>query len=403
MHINSKHNTHLTHLNFGRNLTTVCVPVMQLRCPVCSKTKCQNIPFKAEDHMITKSLLVYINELLSTGVYSNKEIAKNVGLSENTIKKIDLKRLQNKLTTDNGTKLKQPEKQAKYLGIDEFKLHIGHGYATHIIDLETGNILWIQKGKKKEVVYDFIKHVGKDWMDGVEAVACDMNSDFQEAFESECPWIQPVFDFFHIVKNFNDKVVNQIRKDEQERLSKEGNITALKSLKNSKYILVSNRETLKKKNIEASSGRIIHKGSQLFKTDDITRKTGYESKYDELIKENKLLFTEDLVKEKLHDAYKMTNEIEMTKSISEIITICKETKNKNFEWFGRLLENHFEGIIAHATYKISSGKIEGINQKIKKLRRHGYGYPDDEYFFLKIMEASRNKYKKNLGLHKIIK
>lgn len=77
---------------------------MQLRCPVCSKTKCQNIPFKAEDHMITKSLLVYINELLSTRVYSNKEIAKNVGLSENTIKKIELK---------------QPEKQPKYPGIDE--------------------------------------------------------------------------------------------------------------------------------------------------------------------------------------------------------------------------------------------------------------------------------------------
>ena len=44
-------------------------------------------------------------------------------------------------------------------------------------------------------------------MDNVEAVACDMNSDFQEAFEEKCPHIQPVFDYFHIVKNFNDKVV----------------------------------------------------------------------------------------------------------------------------------------------------------------------------------------------------
>ena len=50
-----------------------------------------------------------------------------------------------------------------------------------------------------------------------EAVACDMNSDFQEAFEEKCPHIQPVFDYFHIVKNFNDKVVSEIRKDEQRR------------------------------------------------------------------------------------------------------------------------------------------------------------------------------------------
>ena len=40
----------------------------------------------------------------------------------------------------------------------------------------------------QQVVYDFIEHVGLDWMDSVEAVACDMNSDFQEAFE-ESTWI----------------------------------------------------------------------------------------------------------------------------------------------------------------------------------------------------------------------
>ena len=72
----------------------------------------------------------------------------------------------------------KPDKQAKLLGIDEFKLHDGHRYATYIIDLETGHILWFQNGKKKQVVYDFIEHVGMDWMNEVEAVACDMNSDF---------------------------------------------------------------------------------------------------------------------------------------------------------------------------------------------------------------------------------
>ena len=69
--------------------------------------------------------------------------------------------------------------------------------------------------------------------------------------------------------------------------------------------------------------------------------------------------------------------------------------------FGKLSDNHFVGIIAHATFKISSGKIEGINQKIKTLRRHGYGYPDDEYFFLKIMDMSRKPYVRNQLSHKI--
>ncbi len=56
---------------------------------------------------------------------------------------------------------------------------------------------------------------------------------------------------------------------------------------------------------------------------------------------------------------------------------------------GRLLYNHFEGVAAHASYGISTGKLEGINNKIKTIRRMGYGYPDDEYFFLKIIDFSR--------------
>ena len=58
-----------------------------------------------------------------------------------------------------------------------------------------------------------------------------MNSDFQEAFEEKCPHIQPVFNHFHIIKNFNDKVISQIRKDEQRRLLAEGDKEAFTQLK----------------------------------------------------------------------------------------------------------------------------------------------------------------------------
>ena len=181
----------------------------------------QSVPFKADGHQISVELYQYTRDLLALGTYTLKQVAEITGLGKNTVKALDLKRLKELYTID-GTKLIRPEQPAKMLAIDEFKLHNGHRYATHIIDLDTGHILWISHGKKKQVVYDFIDHVGLEWMDSVEAVACDMNSDFQEAFEEKCPWIQPVFDYFHIVKNFNDKVVSEVRKDEQRRLYEEG-------------------------------------------------------------------------------------------------------------------------------------------------------------------------------------
>jgi transposase len=359
----------------------------------------QSIPFKAEGHNITSELYRYTRDLLAFG-FTNKEVSELTGLGKNTVKDIDLKRLKEKYTVD-GKKLIQPERQARFLGIDEFKLHNGHKYASLIIDLETGHILWLAHGKKKAIVYGFIEHVGEEWMDGVEAVACDMNSDFQEAFEERCPHIQAVFDYFHIVKNFNEKVIGAVRKDEQKRLAAQGNESAAAALKKTKYILTSSRDTLQRKDEEAATGKPISRGGTLFAQPDITRKKGYVDRYDTLIRENKLFFTLDLIKEKLTQAYRLTDEAHMAAEIIDIIDICEATVNPHFLWFRRLLIGHFEGIIAHATYDISAGKIEGINNKIKTLRRQGYGYPDDDYFFLKLFDASRKCYVRNPLSHKI--
>ena len=400
MIVNNRFTTELRHLNIGSTLSRVIFPRNQLLCPSCKKTRMQTVLFKAERHRITQQLERYARDLLEHGTYTLKDVAYITGLGKNVVKDIDKERLQEKYTI-GGKELKMPEKSAKYLGIDEFKLHNGRRYATHIIDLETGHVLWIAKGKSKQVVYDFITHVGMDWMENVEAVACDMNADFADAFEEKCPWIQPVFDHFHIVKNFNDKVVSEIRKDEQRRLIDEGDVEAARALKKTKYILMSNRATLQKKDQEAAEGRIIHHGSLLFGTDNILRSGGQEAKYDALLKENRLLFTCDLVKEKLAHAYTLTDEIAMAQEISDIMDICEASGNGHLLWFRRLLDTHFEGIIAHATFFISSGKVEGINQKIKNVRRHGYGYPDDEYFFLKVIDASRQAYDHNPLSHKI--
>lgn len=91
-------------------------------------------------------------------------------------------------------------------------------------------------------------------------------------------------------------------------------------------------------------------------------------------------------------AYKHTNEVAMAEEISDIMDICAVTQNRHLPWFRRILDEHFEGIIAHATFNISVGRIEGINNKIKPLRRKDYGFPNENYFFLKLFNVSRKPY-----------
>ena len=151
-----------------------------------------------------------------------------------------------------------------------------------------------------------------------------------------------------------------------------------------------------------SEGQVIQKGSELFGVPEMKRLGGNEARFDELLKQNKLLFTVDLVREMLSRAFQRDVDTDMANDLDEIIDTCRATKNTHFQWFARLIEKHYEGIMAHASLTIASGKIEGINNKIKVIRNQAYGIPDDEYFFLKVMDASRRTYIRNPKSHKLL-
>ena len=92
-----------------------------------------------------------------------KEVSHITGLHKCVVKDVDKAGQEGLYVTvdkDGKKTLIKPEQQARFIGIDEFKLHDGHKYATVILDMESGCILWLQTGKKKQVVYDFIEHVG---------------------------------------------------------------------------------------------------------------------------------------------------------------------------------------------------------------------------------------------------
>ena len=314
------------------------------------------------------------------------------GLHQAVVKAIDKERLESTYTEvgeDGARRLRRPERQARYLGIDEFKLHDGPRYATVIVDLETGHVLWLAHSKKKQVVYDFCDFVGEGWMSGVVAVACDMNADFERAFTERHPHLAVVYDHFHLVKNLNEKVISEVRKDEQRRLREEGDEEAAKALKGSKYILMAKESTRRGKDRDARAGKVVSRGNELFNKPEVTQRGGNRERYEELIAQNELLAACDIVKEMVANAYSYRQEKRMRDMMEEVVAVCRGTGNRHFGWFARLVEGHMEGIVAHARFQISSGKVEGTNNTIKSLRRAGYGYPDDEYFFLKIFDSSR--------------
>lgn len=381
----------LWHLPTGMGRTRLEVARQRWACRSCGHTHIEPIPFKAAGHRVTVPLLNFVWDLLSLG-QTLKAVSLMTGLHKNVVKAIDKARLESLYTEvgeGGGRRLRRPGRQARYLGIDETELHDGHRYATVIIDLETGHVLWLAHSKKKQVLHDFCDFVGGEWMSKVVAIACDMNADFERDFLGRHPHLAVAYDHFHLVKSFNGKVVSEVRKDDRRRLRDEGLEDEARAPEGSKYILMAKASTRGEKDRDARAGKVVSRGNELFNKPEATARGGNRERYEELVSRNELLSACDIVKEMLAKAYAHRQEKRKRDCMEEVVAVCRGTQNRHFEWFARLVEGHMEGIVAHARHQISSGKVEGTNGMIKALRRCGYGYPDDEYFFLKVFDASR--------------
>lgn len=136
-------------------------------------------------------------------------------------------------------------------------------------------------------------------MSKVEAVSSDITSDFEEAFKEKCLHLKIVYDYFHIVKNFNDKEVSQVRKDVQKRPIEVGDIEEAKALKGCKYILTSKKATLRTKDNDAFLGKEISKGSELLKKESVEQTGNQLGRYCTLLCQNELQFSLDFLKKQL--------------------------------------------------------------------------------------------------------
>ncbi|QUC02490.1 transposase [Atopobium sp. oral taxon 416] len=116
---------------------------------------------------------------------------------------------------------------------------------------------------------------------------------------------------------------------------------------------------------------MVLRGNALFGKQEVVQKGGARERCEELISQNELLATCDIVDEMLTQAYSCTDADAIRAAMERIVDTCRCTKDRHSARVARLVEGHMEGIVAHARHRISSGRVEGTNQMIKMLRRAG--------------------------------
>ena len=387
MHVHQRHTVRIQHVALMARPHLLAVSYVRTRCSGCGRLESQEIPFKDPHHRITNHMRYQAIKYLSVGL-TLSEVSRLLHIHPAIVKEIDKGRLESLFPKG------PPKGYSTHIAVDEFLLHRGHRYATVVIDVESGDVLFCEEGKKKEQVLHFIQAMGPRWMSRVQAVSMDMNAQYDSAFREWAPHVKVVFDLFHIVKLYNDSVITLMRRRKQNELKEQDREREYQLFKNMRFVLTASRSTLQKQDAQARENNrelqeeFLKKGLSLPPGRRVMR-VGKEKRLDDLLAQNTDFSVAYILLEQLKLAFVQSDRRNLEHGMQEWMRLARQSKVPEIIRFATTIDTHLQGILNHADHPISSGKLEGTNNLIKTIRRKAYGFQDTQYFFLKIMEASR--------------
>jgi transposase len=230
------------------------------------------------------------------------------------------------------------------------------------MDLESGAVAFVGDGKGADALKPFWKRL-RPSKARVEAVAMDMSGAYQSAVRANLPKAAIVFDRFHVVKLFNDKL-----SDLRRALYREATDVQHKEvLKGTRWLLLKNPENLDEEKDER--GRLR-----------------------EALKLNEPLATAYYLKDDLRRFWEQPGKRFATTFLDGWIRRAEATGIKVLQQMAKTLAAHRSGLLAYYDVMISSGPMEGTNNKIKTMKRQAYGFRDREFFKLKILAIHETRY-----------
>lgn len=285
-------------------------------------------------------------------VLPHKHVAAEYGIDRKTVKTIDKRYLERTIGP--------PDLSAvRLLAMDEFAIQKGHRYATVIIEPERKEVLWVGRGRSREDVRPFFELLGEEGRARIEAVAMDMNGAYAKEVQAQCPKAKIVYDLFHVVAKYAREVIDRVRVDEANRLKQDK--AARKVVKGARWLLLRNA-----KNVTRREDKIRLK---------------------ELLNANRRLATVYILKDDLKHLWEYSYPGAAKRFWKQWYNRAIRSRIEPLKAFARKLNDYMDGIISHCHYPLHTSLLEGINNKIKVIKRMAYGYRDDEYFFLKIRQA----------------
>jgi transposase len=337
----------------GRRATFVVLPIPRVECQACGVVRQVKIPFADPRRSSTNSFERYALELGRR--MTIRDVALHLGVSWDVIKDLQKR--------DLARRFARPKlKHLRRLAIDEIAIAKGHRYLTVVLDLDSGAVVFVGDGKGAKALKPFWKRL-RGSKAKIEAVAMDMSPAYREAVSTHLPKAKIVFDRFHVMKLFNEKL-----SDLRRALYREATDVMQKQvLKGTRWLLLKSAENLDEERDE-------------------------KKKLEEALALNRSLAVAYYLKEDLRQFWEQPGKKFATLILDGWIKRAEASGIKMLQQMGKTLAAHRSGLLAYYDVMITSGPMEGTNNKIKTMKRQAYGFRDKEFFKLKILAIHETRY-----------
>jgi transposase len=332
-------------LPIGRKRVVIELAIQRIECKDCGAIRQVKVDFADENSRYTRAFERYVLDLSSHTTIS--DAADHLGVSWDVVKDIQKRYLQRKFARPKLGRL-------KHIAIDEIYVGKRHKFLTIVLDLETGAVVFVGEGKGGDALEPFWKRL-KYARAKIEAVAIDMSQAYVRAVTSNLPKAILVFDHFHVIKLFNEKLT-QLRRD----LYREAiDVLQKEVLKGVRWLLLKNPENLNERRNE-------------------------RKRLEDALQLNQPLACAYYLKEDLRQIWDQPNKARAKVALEDWIRRAAASGIRMLQKFAKTLAAHAAGILAYYDYPISTGPLEATNNKIKTMQRQAYGFRDQVFFKLKI-------------------
>lgn len=337
----------------GSKQVTIVLGVPRVYCPECDLTRQVAVPFARPMTRHTRSFERYVLGMIEFA--TTLDVANHLGVSWGLVRSIEEAMLRKKYG-------KPRLKDVRVIAIDEIAVKKGHNYITIVTDLDSGQVIHVGDGAGAESLVPFWRRLRASQAK-IQAVATDMSPAYIAAVEKNLPQALQVFDRFHVVKLLN-KHIDDLRKRIQRDMSKTSDKQALKRLR---WILLKRR-------------------------DNLDPLKGEPDRLEAALQANHDLYVAYFLKEELCEFWNQEDYDTAEGMLVDWLAYAEASGIPELISFCKTIRNHALGMLAYYDFNITTGPLEGLNNKIKTLKRKAYGFRNDEYFKLKIYAIHKTRY-----------